>query len=50
MDDESGEFMGKAELHGMHRKIRVKDGETGTRLSVRSRELIQETRCGIAYH
>ena len=36
MDDESGEFM--------RRKIRVQDGETGTRLSERSRELIPETR------
>jgi len=36
MDDESGEFMEKAE----RRKIRVQGGETGTRLSERSRELI----------
>jgi len=40
MDDESGEFMEKAELC---RKIRG-DGETGTRLSERSREFIPETR------
>jgi len=32
----------------MRRKIRVRDGETGTRLSERSRELIPETRWGIA--
>ena len=30
----------------MCRKIRVRDGETGTRLSEWSRELIPETRCG----
>jgi len=43
MDDESGEFVETAEL--VHRKIRVIDGETGTRLSERSiRELIPETR------
>jgi len=41
MDDESGEFMKRAELRC--RKIRVQDGETGTRLSDGSRELIPET-------
>jgi len=40
MDDESGEFMEEAELVSVAcRKIRVQDGETGTRLSERSREL-----------
>jgi len=41
MDDESGEFVEKAELTCVER---VQDGETGTRLSQRSRELIPETR------
>jgi len=41
MDDESGEFM---ETASMCRKIRVRDGETSTRLSERSRELIPDTR------
>jgi len=42
MDDESGEFMEIAELVSVGRSD-LPDGETGTRLSERSRELIPET-------